>query len=468
MTSLAASLAKHERFARLRTGLATMEERDWLCWSLYGAWALFTAWVFLHANAVSFDERWFLKDTQQASPIGALSAGAYLGYGQFYWVLLSAMPSALAARLIWLGFYLATPLVMALSVKRRMQIYVIGAWLAMPAAWWYGKIIGPEIPNLFLCALAMALLMRGRLVWAGFVIGAAIGIKVLAAPLVLIFLWPLIEAPRKNFPILMKAAGAALLGFVFINPGLLLDPGHILGQILFASGTKNTEWTQIHDVLSNAHMQWDMVQTGGLAQFIMPAPFLLAFFLVARFHETPSPLLIAAGTSLLAFLAIFMIPDRFLGWYWLPALPIVLMLIGRMARPGRALTPLIAASAVFNLPVVSISVHEKLDQIRVTSNNAIVSECLATALQDELITDVLDHSEFGGLDLPEIPGSYIEYRGLWGGDWSHLFLGQRMVGSDVGRRVLGVPNMQMVRDCGGVMVFRREDIHQQLLARQQT
>lgn len=464
MTSLAASLAIQDRFARLRASLASMSERDWLCWSLYGVWALFTAWVYLNASAVSFDERWFLKDTRPITPVGALAAGAHLGYGQLYWVLLTAMPSALAARLVWLGFYLATPLMVALSAERRMRIYVIGAWLAMPAAWWYGKIIGPEIPNLFLAALAMALLMRGRLVWAGFVIGAAIGIKVLAAPLVLIFLWPLIEAPRRNFPVLMKAAGASLLGFIFINPGLLLNPAHILGQILFASGAKNTEWTQIFDILSNAHMQWDMVQTGGLAQFIMPAPFLLALFVNARMTGTPAPLMAAAGISLLAFLAIFMIPDRFLGWYWLPALPIVLMLIGAAERAGRILIPLIVASLVFNLPVISISVHEKIDQIRITSNGAAISACLATALEDELVTDILDHSEFGGLDRPDIPGDYIQYRGLWDGNWSHLFLGQRMIGSEVGRQILGVPDMYMIRDCKGVMVFRRETIRQRLLA----
>ena len=39
-----------------------------------------------------------------------------------------------------------------------------------------------------------------------------------------------------------------------------------------------------------------------------------------------------------------------------------------------------------------------------------------------------------------------------------------MVGSDVGRRVLGVEDMHMIRDCAGVMVFRREDIRERLLA----
>ena len=464
MTDLAASLLFRTRLDAARAQLAAMTERDWLCWSLYSAWALFTAWVFLNANATSFDERWFLSDTRNASALDAMHAGAYLGYGQLYWAFLSAMPSAFAARLVWLVFFLATPLVLALSAKRQMQIYVIAIWIATPAAWWYGKIIGPEIPNLFLASLAMALLVRKQLVWAGFVVGAAIGIKVLAAPLVLIFLWPLIEAPRQSLRALVTAAGAALLGFVFINPSLLLDPAQILGQILFASGAKNTEWTQIFDVLSNDHMQWDMVQTGGLAQFILPAPLLLALIVNARMTGAPASLMTATGITLAAFLAIFMIPDRFLGWYWLPALPIILLLVGMAKRPGRALTPLVVASYIFNLPVISISVHEKLDQIRITSDSSAISACLATALEDELVTDIIDHSEFGGLTHPEIPGRYIEYRGRWGGDWSHLFLGQRMIGSQVGRQILGVEDMHMIRDCKGVMVFRRENIRQSLLA----
>jgi hypothetical protein len=180
-------------------------------------------------------------------------------------------------------------------------------------------------------------------------------------------------------------------------------------------------------------------------------------------------LLAASGLSLAGFLAIFMIPDRFLGWYWLPFLPVVLMLAGSARMGGKWFTPIIAAMAVCNLPLISTSVHEKHDQIQITSNRESISGCLAETLEGELVTDVVNHSEFGGLNLPKIPGRYITYRtieyyGVNSGNWSHFLLGQRMVGSAYGRSFLGIPDIRMLGDCGGVMVFRREDIRRQLLA----
>jgi len=312
----------------------------WSCEKQGPALALFTVYtaislmVLLKADALANDERVFLDLVASRTFWQVFSEGAVVGYGQIYWITLKLVGSPFGARLVWTAMYLAIPLLILHAAKPQMRLPALLLWFAMPAAWlWNFKIVGPEIMSMFLAALFVWLLASQRPACAAFTLGLAIGVKVNAAPLAVLFLWGL--SGRWSLSVLVRCGAAGLAGLVFANPIMIYDPARLLADIQGAAGLASPTLARLELILLRPRIEWDVVQSGGLAFFAL-GPFLLSLlFALGAWMRVPSTLLISAGLAVIALLVLCLVGRNYLAWYWAPIVPLLPMILARAERGRR-------------------------------------------------------------------------------------------------------------------------------------
>ena len=440
-------------------GLQTRSEagsRANLFWGVFAAWALWTGFVYLQPAARSFDENWFLQLSHARSLVDTLYTGAQLGYGQLYWLLLSAAETPLGARFLSLCLALATPLVLCQAVARPHRLTLLVFWLCLPVSWWYGKIVGPESLNLLACVATVTLLARGRIAWAGFVFGLAIGIKLNALPLAAFFLWPLMRDGKSAIWPLALAVGASVPGFQLANPLFLSDPAGMMLQFASAGGEEVDHLRRLGAALGGEARSWDQVQIGGFSQFVMPAWTAVMLVAVAWIGRVSPALSLAALATALCHMGFFFLPRLFFGWYWLPFLPVLALVFARAQPPQGVKPAFLAFLAVANVGFAATEIRNKALAFETLAKSAEIEACVMSAVESDGGRILLDFTEYGMFDYSGAGFSVLAFHHENAAkDWSHFAITKRYAGGRDYPRLKQEPGLEPIGQCQTVTVYRR-------------
>ena len=135
--------------------------------------------IYLHYNVMVFDEAWFICCFSYKEFTN------HLGYGYLYWLFIGLIKSKLFLRLVAFIAMMSIPIILrkfALSYNIAPNRIIV-LWLTFPAAWWYGKLIAPELYCLSLAFYGLYLAITAKSFtnkkYCGLVLmGIASGIKI--------------------------------------------------------------------------------------------------------------------------------------------------------------------------------------------------------------------------------------------------------------------------------------------------
>lgn len=324
----------------------------------------------------------FLNGSELISESGILSyifqETNQLGLGAIYWIVGSCI-SYLTHNNIHLVFgicriitflsLISVPLTimyifeknMQANLKNRMSILaflVISLWVSQGMAWWYGKLIGPDISTMAMSFIASFLILGNidinpgstaevnfdistRLVSVknfsiakvlsigigSAFLGLSVGIRLTVLP-VLFFLFVLLFLNILNiqnpFNKLIIIFFGILIGFIAANPFLLINNVNnslnIFRENISSVNTVEDQFNfgKIKYVLSNSSWTWDAIPLGGFSQVSINLISVLIIFCVLVIFYRKS-VFISLFISLIFTLSLFSKASVFYSWYLFPA-----------------------------------------------------------------------------------------------------------------------------------------------------
>jgi hypothetical protein len=364
------------------------------------------------------DEAWFAHDAKMfADSWRGLSNWQvlfgqqnHLGYGAAYWILyaLSAKLTIyplVVMRIVAYAANLSIPYLLLRQSrdvsKQPAAICAMLIWCSFTAAWWTGKVTGPE---LFSTALvfgglhSLANAKRSYLVLVtGMLIGMGVGLKSNAAPaaLALFFVVPQLQRPWRSLSVVLAGATA---GFVLANPFVLVDPTALLTNIRrhdkFGAGYTTNH---LAEVLWNTSWEWEGVFRGGYFNWGM-SPLALPIYFAFLWKSKLSWKWFAGGLGCtVAGFLLYLTSRTYQGWYWLPLLtlfPLTVLQIRKMDRATWRLgMAVVLVNVVSNVPWIGLQYFGKFEQLAHSfRHDEVLKEArtIAAAPRKGLLVTVLD------------------------------------------------------------------------------
>lgn len=367
-----------------------MQKREKEYWALTGMlvalYAGFMLYACVHTKALSIDEASFLNTVnahiQLDTPADVLRVPNLLQYGAIYWIILKLIGNLLGMRLLMfallmsvLGCVIATNIRLTHSARCVFMSCVL--YLSCPLSWFTGKIIGPEIMGLAfgagggyaaLTAFSDAGRVRGRrLAVAGVLLGLSMGVKLnYAVFVVFVAVYGLLKVclsqgidARRRAALLVKSAccggGALIAGFVLSNPIMLTDFQQFRQTY---NGVGGFSVRYLGQTLFRRYIEWDLVNSGGMTNTIISIIGLVAVF-VGCFLCRKDRALGLAGVCATVVLVGICCKPRFLGWYLLPMIYIVCV----MVPDARAMAAVLALNLALMAPNIAYQMTSKIEWI---------------------------------------------------------------------------------------------------------
>lgn len=389
------------------------------------------------------------KVVQMVEEDGLLHTYCYgpniVGYGSSYWVgyaLLSADEETALhqMRIIQLVLVLLLPLLLSLWAWRHGDLTALLAtlmWYTIPLNWWLGKLTGPEIPSFFFVGLAIWLCLAYRhwrhTFWlAPLLMGIGISIKLNALPSALVLLWvglPLLRSRHYARALAMPAC--LLMGVWLASPNILLHTdGYLAGLEKGQMGAAEMDFNfidRMNTILYSTYVPWDGVSSWGLFKGVMMQVPLILWLVAMATGRRGRWLLLLTGAVLTVYALLYLNNPTFLGWYWLPLIPLLILAMqhtGALPRRWLYLLPvaalLIQAAEGGNL--IGQSFAEKNLQNENVLHAAENTACLQQQLHKVIQTDsareveVLNFAEFAyPLEQKplEVKGKIVRLRNAW-------------------------------------------------------
>lgn len=409
---------------------------------VFAVWALYSGYVFLRWDAPVQDEIWFLGFAKELNPISAYITQPRFGYGQLYWAALSIL-DIYGARIISVAAMISTPLAIMATSKTKMPILLF--WLSMPAAWWTGKLIGPELWTLALCALAVMFFHQNKYAAAGMSAGLAIGLKLNSIPIT-VFIGVLILLERRGLRAVLEFGITTTIGAILAYPLVLwAEPTEVKYG---ASGLLETLTN-----MAVERIEWDGAYSGGIFTFgIAVVPLLLLFFFGGwkRHREA-----IALLASFLTMSLMLTASRTQYGWYVLPFIPPALYLFGRMSdflslRLKAVTTLIIFCNLAAQYPAIAYMIHQKSEQLSFLSNKEAAS-CISSNLSAlPPGTKTLIVAEFGYSF--SIPQSLVIISSDKAESAEVIVVMQRLMKAPFFRNL--AIGKTLAADCGGALFFK--------------
>lgn len=431
--------------------------------TLFLVWAFYSACIFLHAGALVPDEEGFVHLAASMPFSEMVDRTPVMLYGSIFWVSLKLAGSADVARAAILLMFVSTPWLLLRTVSgTHLRVAVFLLWLSMPIAWWSGKLIAPEIPSMFLVALALYLFDRRQLTGVAIALAAAVAFKVSAVPTLVFFAIVFIldgkETGLEKLRMVPRLATAFLLTLFVLCPPTWAIVSEISKQPAHVAHVGLLE--QAEEVLLAYRWEWDSVFSGGVMQFsLMPIPLaLVAVGVLVRDWR----MFAAAAITAFAYLYVNINSATAYWWYWIAYFPVFLYALSRVPQsavfdrlPWHVVLYVAAAwNAVQQLPLIVDQAYQRFEQIRVLDKRDEVLACINQQLDEVKPASIYSMVEFGlGLsrDVPVygIPGPDADKADV-------RLIGTRML---VDRRIVSgrwpEPGY-LYATCGGVLIFTRQ------------
>lgn len=429
---------------------------------LFLGWALYTSYVFLHAGALAHDEMEFVALAKSISFWDFVSKAPPAFYGSLFWVSLKLASGAMVARLIVLAMMVLTPYVLMRALPdQRARMLLLAAWLTFPIAWWTGKLIAPEIPSMFLVALALLWYGRGRARASALALGLAAALKISSVPAVVFFATLCLLQGSGTWG--AKLRQLCIMGAVFVLVLVVGFPS-IADSLQHLAQQQPPAPLPLAELLERALMtdrwEWDAVFSGGVLAFSMAAiPLVLAMLSALTVNWRISLAALLAG---LAFLFLSVRSASYYGWYWIAFFPILLFTLAQLPSIGRpllrravtaCLVLAVGINAVLQLPLICDQVYQKAEQIRLLRNRHAIEACIEQVIAQRQPRDIYNSAEFGLTLNTKVP-VYV-----WPGPQSEgaemILMGTRTL---VSKRfpVSGWTAPPLVATCDAVLIFSKK------------
>ncbi|PZO59629.1 MAG: hypothetical protein DCF15_03305 [Phormidesmis priestleyi] len=364
-----------------------------------------------------------------------------LGYGSAYWIINTLtlylfnenlLHSLYCLRALNLLSILSIPFTLLLVASkygcdRKFTRLVLVLWLSQGIAWWYGKIVGPEIVPATLAFFGVALLLRSsfeqnnkvklvKLFLSSLLLGLSFGIRLTIFPMVLFaavaFSINYFNRPLHNFRQVFQTSISALAGFTvglaLANPFTLFPGGGAIWLSNLKAATGGEVFFSYERLIYSLHSSiwhWDAIQNGGLLQLGFGSIVLLSLLFYKASNKTLT--IACSAVYILSFLILSSRP--MLSWYLFPLIVLPFStLVGTVTRSNQRISSLkycfyifiVFGMLLFNLPYLSEGYANKIEHYSNISKANLAKECVANAVQDkndsgELsnIDTVLDFSE---------------------------------------------------------------------------
>lgn len=342
----------------------------------------------------------------------------HLGYGASYWLLYGLIAHCTSyplviMRVAALGANLAVPYLLlreCRDVSRRpAALLAMLLWVTFPAAWWTGKITGPELFSSAILFSGLLLLSHAaRWQWvmaAGAALGCAVGIKTNSLPAILAIFFIVPQRPRPWRSMSLVALGL-VIGFVVANPFVVFEPQELLAN-LPKRGRFGAGFTTKHFLLLlwNTEWEWDAVFRGGYFNWGMCPLAVPLYFTFLWKSKLPWKWLVGGIACTVAGFLLHMTSRQYHGWYWLPLLPLfpLTVLHVRKVEPQawRWAMALVIVNLAGNSPWIGLQYYSKLEQFTHTFDTDEVlleTEYFAKSRQGDILVTVLDQG--AKLELP--------------------------------------------------------------------
>lgn len=294
----------------------------------------YVIWIgnkYIRISVTEPDEIWFMKIFNSInhlfleSPISVIGQTEnYLGYGQLYWIVGGLINNMVLLRIMAFLCLIGSGVIVLRDAGylygKRFIPYAGVFLLSMPYFWYTHKIIGPELPALFLCVLGTHLFLTKSkyTACAWLILGAGVGLKLnyICFPIYLFLI--LISRFWKNKKALISSIGSGVgylsLGYLVANPIVLLDIDNFIenGKI-----TDMLDFASLSNVFGDRFVEWDGVMTNGLFYgYISWFLLIMLFFLCLTHRKSRTHKFIL--TTVFIIIIVMCCRSRFLGWYLLP------------------------------------------------------------------------------------------------------------------------------------------------------
>ncbi len=250
------------------------------------SYAVINLIIYSHYSVMVYDEAWF------SCCFSYKEVTNHLGYGYLYWLFIGLIKSTLVLRLIAFISMMSIPFIL----YRFSQIYnltpfksnsIILLWLTFPAAWWYGKLIAPEIYCLALAFFGLYLSITTKTYkirkYCGMVLmGISFGIKItfIIIPIFyclhsLLTFYQKVEKTPKSFISGLKHylfdeekfGIFFIIGFLVGTPSLIFNPAYYLTNLLKFSSENIDLWKLQFLYSENLGTFWETVLSPSLTKF---------------------------------------------------------------------------------------------------------------------------------------------------------------------------------------------------------
>ncbi|RCS46447.1 hypothetical protein DTL42_15940 [Bremerella cremea] len=368
------------------------------------------------------------------------------GYGASYWTVYINLIEHFGVYGIWAMRVLACAAFIGISLaiavvgnmaQRYLGYLLMALWLSMPAAWWFGKVTGPESFALAFAVFGVLLLYvvshNERLPWrvkpivaeslAWLLIGGAISLKATNLPsamfaFLIVFAMPKIWEEHSKSVVLKKmlfAIGLMACGLVICSPNAILNPSQFLFHLTELPRTNAWKWEIAKMSLSNQLWGWDGIFAGGLLQWGL-CPLAMCVLGLALLIKSPRVFAILLATFLACW-GMICSSGFLLGWYWFGWISMIALAILWAIRENssnRVITSAIVVTILINIfyqaPAVISRYQLKAEQSLALAQLDEVQHAIDDNTQDrqyDLVLDYWEVSHIGGLYFKASPGKEI-------------------------------------------------------------
>jgi len=276
------------------------------------------------------------------------------GYGSFYWIFYGILnvisntktinSTIMTLRVPSLIFSLIVPILLLKSGWKKgsfVTLAVLLIWITMPVAWWYGKLIGPELLILALCSWALTHLEiptnKKEFPLTGWLaLGLAFGLKPVTLPIQVFIIgnkllnfFSKFKKAKFHLKSLSIASSLWLFGYMLANPYKIKSP-----TLYFQPSTGAGLDVQIltlgrfKETLANHLWTWDVIPLLGLSHWSFNfIAFIIFLALLFASKVDRAKLASAIFALILICLVVTMNVYSMFVWYFFPLLLLIPFLL---------------------------------------------------------------------------------------------------------------------------------------------
>ncbi len=337
---------------------------------------------YLHSSSITYDEHWFFGSRHYKDFTNSL------GYGYLYWFFIQLIHSKWILRLIAL-FSITSVIIIIRKINAKFGFeesqseIVTLVWLTFPAAWWYGKLIGPELYCLALGFWGLYLAIppeesnRKKMIGV-MLMGIAVGIKVsyIIFPIfyysytTLIFLEQCYDkkdiSKKINQYFLKdeKLASFFILGFLIASPDIIFKP-MLYWQNLTQFSNAGLNFPSLYYLyIPSMHNFWETIILPSATWFSLSAPSIICFIIFYnKWSVINKKIACSFFISLLASLLLLIKAQLFFSWYLYPIIVLSLIFLLNIRMAQKYFYIKIFVNLLSNSPVIFAQMANKVIHI---------------------------------------------------------------------------------------------------------